>query len=115
MRKRTLALCVTLLAILAMGSPIPVGAGEIKDAACPALTPATGAEAQLAVELFGRQPIKQAGCYISCNTDFNVSCHGTGLFTCGDGVDSGGYYIQCNGVRYYCPPCPSGNPYDCLD
>lgn len=99
MRKRTLALCLTLLAMLALGSS-GAGAGEIED---------------LSAEIFGRKPAPMAGCRISCNTDFNVYCTGSGLFTCSEGVDSGDYYIQCNQNRYYCPPCPTGNPYDCLD
>jgi hypothetical protein len=109
MRKTTLALCLTLLAILTVGSPGPIVAGETS---C-LMSKAEGVNP--AIELFGRQPMENAGCRISCNTDFNVYCTGSGLFTCDEGIDSGGYYIRCDDIRYYCPPCPSGNPYDCLD
>ena len=104
MRKRTLAFCLTLLTLLVLGAPGAATAGE---ASC--------LMSKSEVELFGPKPQEAVGCRISCNTDFNVYCIGSGLFTCGEGVDSGGYYIQCDGIKYYCPPCPTGNPYDCLD
>jgi len=111
MRKRALAVCLTLLCLLAVGGPGLVSAGE---ASC--LLSKSGIESGApALDLFGGQPMETTGCYISCNTDFNVSCTGSGLFSCGEGVDSGGYYIQCDSIRYYCPPCPTGNPWDCLD
>ena len=61
------------------------------------------------------EPMQLAGCRISCNTDFNVYCTGSTFTSCHDGVDSGDYYIQCDENRYYCPPCPSWDPYHCID
>lgn len=112
MRRKTLALWLTVLTLLTLGSLAPASAAETS---CLMSKSGTGSGTEPAAELFGRKPQEAAGCRISCNTDFNVYCIGSGLFTCGEGVDSGGYYIQCDGIRYYCPPCPTGNPYDCLD
>lgn len=117
MRNKTLACCLTLLAVLMTWSPGGALAAEVKDPSCrQAMAAGNIPGATPALELFGDQPKNNSGwCVIHCNTNENIYCYGSSYYSCGDGLDSNGYYIQCDSVRHYCPPCPSWNPEHCLN
>jgi hypothetical protein len=42
-----------------------------------------------------------------CPGGTTISCSSSGT-SCQAGQDSGGLYVQCNGVKNYCPSCPGG-------
>jgi hypothetical protein len=115
-RKETLAFCLTLLAVLMTWSPGEAQDAEAKDPSCQqAMAAGDTTGATPALEIFGYQTKNSGWCVIHCNTYEPIYCYGSGYYSCGDGLDSNGYYIQCDDVRYYCPPCPSWDPQHCLN
>jgi hypothetical protein len=115
MRRGILALCLTLAAGLTPWSASAApSANEISETPEVAVVePDT--DGTLTLEIFEAEPMELTGCRISCNTDFNIFCTSDNPFGCSEGLNSTGYYIQCDSAKYYCPACPSWDPQHCLD